>query len=245
MALQITRDQDTYNDYVQRSSSLGTGNYYWSVLIDYKWDNASSTARIIRLNNAGVYIEIYVDNSTGVCGLINNDFQTGSGTVTLTNGQWATFGIAYENAVATLYCCRDNGSDSTTTMPTIGTRSMTVIAPSAITLGSPETDGSRSARGSYSRLRYWNANESSAGAGNALLSASQFSTERTIWTPGSAKSAYCVGNWSLATDGSDTVGGLTLTSTGSPSYATDEPSYITSGSSIAPIAMANYRMRWA
>jgi hypothetical protein len=232
MALKITRDQDTFDDFVQAGSLGVTGDYYWTLAGSYRWDNASSNATICRATTSGGgTIALIVDVTTGVVRVLYGGGTFDGGTVTLTHGQWAYLGLSFSaNNGAILSYWRDNGSDSAVTSVaacSTGGRHL----PSTIALGSPDVAGSRSARGAYSHWRYWNANETdSTGSPLAKLDATQLELERPLATPHANKSSICVDNWKFVTNGSGD-NGHTMTTTGSVTYETDEPSYISAGGS--------------
>jgi hypothetical protein len=234
MAYIISADQDSADDYLVRSSSLGTGGYYWAVGVHYKWNNAASNAVLWRMTDSGsgFWLSLQVQVTTGNCLLVTSGGVFG-GSVTLTNGQYAYLGVDYTaNAGATLYYWRDNGSDSGMTAVSV-CNTGAQLTPTSFGIGY-DLAAQRSARGSYSHVRYWNAGETaSSGSPLANLGATQWENERTSATPHSGKSAYIIDNWKLITNGNGD-NGINFTANGSGSFSADEPSYVSSSSTVVP-----------
>jgi hypothetical protein len=241
MSMSITRDQDSFDDFVEAGSLGATGNYYWTLAGWYRWNNAASNARICNLRTSGGAIcEIVVDVTTGVIRALYNGATFDGGTVALTHNQWAYIGFAFTaNNGVTLSYWRDNGSDSgMTALSACSTGG--VHLPSTITLGCRDVSGSRSARGAYSHWRYWNANETaSTGSPLGWLNTTQLELERTRATPHSNKSSICIENWKLVANGNGD-NGINMVTTGSVTYATDEPPLSASSQSVVPHFMQHY-----
>jgi hypothetical protein len=238
MALKITRDQDSFDDFLEVTSGLGSGSHHWAFGGHYRWNGAAVYQVVAEVNSGGQYLRLEV-GPTGSILLYNNSIQT-SGSIQLTSGQWAYFGVDYSmyTESATLYYWRDNGSDSGMTALSAMTGAA-ALTPASFVLGCNDISGSRSARGAHSHWRYFNANETSSSATPiANLGASGWNAERTSAT--AVKATGYIDNWKLIANGNGD-NGLNFTTTGSVTFESDEPSYIGGGTSVARLA-AYYRM---
>jgi hypothetical protein len=235
MALILNAD----GEYVARTTSLGSGNYYWSVGGSYEWDGGGATRIITQIirSGGGAYVKLEV-GATGLARVYTSSFDIQSPSVQLVSGQYGYFAIDFRATTMDIHIWPDGASSSVTTVSL--SHALGQLTPGSVSLGC--SDGSSpTAYGSYSHWRYFNAGETaSTGSPNGILGATKWNQERTSATPVN-NGAYLIENWKLVTNGNGD-GGLDMSATGSVAYSADEPSYIgASGSSIAPLA-AYYRM---
>jgi hypothetical protein len=233
MALILNAD----GEYLARTSSLGTGNYYWSVGGSYKWDGGAATRIITQIirSDAGAYVKFEV-GATGLARVYTSSFDIQSPSVQLVSGQYAHLAIDFRATTMDIHIWPDGASSSVTTVSL--SHALGQFTPGSVSLGC--SDGSTpSAYGSYSHWLYNNANETAfSGTPLAILGATGWNAERVS---AAAVTAYDVEKWRLVTNGNGD-NGLNMSATGSVAYSADEPSYIGAGSSqsVVPHFMQHY-----